>query len=178
MRSFTRLGLPVAAFAITWLLLWLGAAIAPVQAADARKTAVFPFEFVDDGQASEMFPKVPDAEGARLKMVHDRLSELLGATGSYAAIDTAPAADAIAKSRNFRDCTECAAEVGRTLGADVVVIGWVQKVSNLILNINVIIADAKTGAPLVQGYADIRGNTDETWRRGLEWIVKNRLLAQ
>jgi hypothetical protein len=55
-------------------------------------------------------------------------------------------------------------------------VAWVQKVSNLILNINISISDAKTGAVLAQGYADIRGNTDESWRRGLEWIVKNRLI--
>jgi hypothetical protein len=25
--------------------------------------------------------------------------------------------------------------------------------------------------------ADMRGNTDESWRRTLDWLVRNRLLA-
>jgi hypothetical protein len=25
--------------------------------------------------------------------------------------------------------------------------------------------------------ADIRGNTDESWMRGLRWLIKNRLLS-
>lgn len=172
-RTFT---VYAAAFAMTWLVLCLVVAAPSPASAGPRKTAVFPFEFVDDSQANEMFPKVPPEEAARLKMIHDRLTELLAATGDYAPTDTAPAAESITKARNFRDCRDCAEEIGRSLGAEVVVVSWVQKVSNLILNINISISDAKTGTVLAQGYADIRGNTDETWRRGLEWIVRNRLI--
>ena len=32
---------------------------------------------------------------------------------------------------------------------------------------------------LVKGMsADFRGNTDESWSRALDWLVRNRLLAQ
>lgn len=151
-----------AIIAMTCLLLCFAVAAPWAADAEPRKSAIFAFEFVDDAQAGETFQTVPPTEAARLKMIHARLSELLAATGDYAPIDTASAAEAIAKSRNFRDCRDCAEEIGRGLGADVVVIGWVQKVSNLILNITVSISDAKSGAVIVSGWADIRGNTDES----------------
>ena len=51
--------------------------------------------------------------------------------------------------------------------------GTVQKVSNLILNINLYVMDAD-GEERAHS-ADIRGNTDEAWRRGLDWLIRNRL---
>ena len=49
------------------------------------------------------------------------------------------------------------------LGARYAVTSEVQKVSNLILSMNVVIRDAATG-DAVRAYAvEIRGNTDESW---------------
>ena len=53
------------------------------------------------------------------------------------------------------------------------VTGTVQKVSNLILNVNVYVA-GEDGTERAFS-ADIRGNTDESWRRGLDWLIRNRL---
>ena len=50
---------------------------------------------------------------------------------------------------------------------------WVQKVSNLILNINLELRDAATGQTLDVGSVDIRGNTDESWRRGARRLAEN-----
>src|SRR3954464_6067160 len=43
---------------------------------------------------------------------------------------------------------------------------WVQKGSNLILNINVEVR-SETGATRYRGSVDIRGNADEAWLRGV-----------
>jgi hypothetical protein len=174
--SFFRTSAPAVAFAITCGLLFLAVLAASPARAEGRKTAVFAFEFIDDNVGNAITTEVPAAEALRLKMIHGALRDLLAASGRYAPADIAPVADAIAKSRYFRDCRDCAEEIARFINAEVAVTGWVQKVSNLILNINVVISDAKTGEVLAQGYADIRGNTDESWRRGLEWIVKNRII--
>ena len=52
----------------------------------------------------------------------------------------------------------------------------VQKVSDLILNINVYMADVATGKLAFVHSVDIRGDTDESWTRGLTYLVKNYLL--
>ena len=55
--------------------------------------------------------------------------------------------------------------------------GWVQKVSNLILNMNIVVRDAKTGQVILSKSVDMRGNTDESWSRALDWLVDRYLLA-
>jgi len=53
----------------------------------------------------------------------------------------------------------------------------VQKVSNLILNMNVYVREADSGRLAAAASADFRGNTDESWSRALDWLARNRLLA-
>ncbi|HJY77338.1 MAG TPA: DUF2380 domain-containing protein [Burkholderiales bacterium] len=48
---------------------------------------------------------------------------------------------------------------------------WVQKVSNLILNLNIEVRDSATGEALYTRSVDIRGNTDESWLRGVRRLV-------
>ena len=50
---------------------------------------------------------------------------------------------------------------------------WVQKVSKLILNINVEVRSVATGETVCVKSVDIRGNTDETWLRGVRRPVDN-----
>jgi hypothetical protein len=53
----------------------------------------------------------------------------------------------------------------------------VQKVSNLIINLNIYLRDVKTGNMIMAASADMRGNTDESWSRAMSYLVRNRLLA-
>ena len=66
--------------------------------------------------------------------------------------------------------------LAKSLGAEQAITGLVQKVSNLILNINIYVRDARTGDMVAAASADIRGNTDQSWSRGVGWLVRNRLL--
>jgi hypothetical protein len=61
-------------------------------------------------------------------------------------------------------------------GADWAAWGTVQKVSNLILNINVYIEDARQKKMEFVKSVDIRGNTDESWQRGLDYMLRHYLL--
>ena len=49
----------------------------------------------------------------------------------------------------------------------------VQKARNLILNINVYREDARTSKMEFVKSVDIRGNTDESWQRGLDYILRH-----
>ena len=53
----------------------------------------------------------------------------------------------------------------------------VQKVSNLILNMNLYVADPQTGKQTFMKSVDMRGNTDESWSRAMSYLLRNRLLA-
>jgi hypothetical protein len=52
-------------------------------------------------------------------------------------------------------------------------LAWVQKVSNLILNINVKVLDAETGQVVLAKSVDLRGNNDQSWQRGIDFMVRD-----
>jgi hypothetical protein len=61
------------------------------------------------------------------------------------------------------------------LSADWAVTSTIQKVSNLTLNMDIYVRDVESGELVQVTSAVIRGNTDESWRRGLDWLIRNRL---
>ena len=165
------------AFAALAALTVLAAPGAPA-IAEVIKIAVFPFEFIDSGEATPGNPGIDAAEKNRLNLIGVVLMQRLEDSGLYQNVELAGAAKAIAQSPPLRDCQSCADEIARAAGAQIAIVGYVQKVSNLILNINVKLSDALTGKGINAVSVDIRGNTDESWTRGIEWIVKNRLLPK
>jgi len=76
---------------------------------------------------------------------------------------------------DMQNCRGCEVSLARKAGAAISVTGWVQKVSNLILNITVVARDVTTGMVISAGSVDVRGNTDESWSRGLSYLLRNRL---
>ena len=68
-------------------------------------------------------------------------------------------------------------QMAKRLGAELAITGTVQKVSNLILNMNIYVRDVSSGATVTAMSADMRGNTDESWSRALDYLIRNRLLA-
>jgi len=141
-------------------------------AAGLKSIAVLEFELVDDQH--ELAPA--SVEYDRLRAIHDQIEAAFTAEGLYRVVDTFPAAALIAQARartTLHDCNGCELDIARALSADRVLIGWVQKVSNLILNINLRIEDAVTGDVVVAKSVDLRGNTDESWRRGAAALVRS-----
>ncbi len=160
----------------TLLIAWLLAASCAGNAAGPRRSVlVLDFELIDEQADVTPFP---EAE-ARLAMVAERLRRALAEQDIYRVADPAPiAADIEAARRNnytLIDCKGCELELARKLGADRVLLGWVQRVSNLILNLNIEVRDAASGRTLLNKSADMRGNNDESWRRAADFIVRDML---
>ncbi len=109
-------------------------------------------------------------------MVQDQLRDALAASDKYQLVDAAPAAAAIETAGQLWSCNGCELGIARKLDADLALVGWVQKVSNLILNLNVVVRDVVTRAPVLAGSVDIRGDTDDSWRHGMRYLIRHRLL--
>ena len=156
-------------------LLLLIALLAPARPAAAAggRLALFDFELVN----SSLEPTRPD-ETARLAALGPVARQLLTEGAGYEIVDTAPAEAEVAKLSSLRGCNGCELRLAHDLGADLAGIGWVQKVSNLILNINLQVRDVATGRLVHAGSVDIRGNTDESWRRGIVYLLQRRILPQ
>jgi Protein of unknown function (DUF2380) len=139
----------------------------------ATKAAVFDFELIDT--SLDATTGVKPEETARIARASAQLRARLAASGQYDLVDMAPKAEA-AKAANLQSCGGCDGAMAKELGAKISFTATVQKVSNLILNLNVYVRDAETGAAISAMSVDIRGNTDESWTRGVDYLVKNQLL--
>jgi hypothetical protein len=141
----------------------------------AQRAAVFDFELIDTSLEGEMNGPRAD-EQARLVRTSEQLRQRIAEAGKFVLVDVAPVA-AAARASNLQACGACDARLARQIGADLAITGTVQKVSNLILNMTIYIRDAESGRPLAAMNADFRSNSDESWARTLDWLVRNRLLA-
>lgn len=150
--------------------------ILPGAARAAEKAAVFPVELFEPG--ASYGARARPADTRKLTLVTDELRRALHDQAGLDIVDTAPKADIVAKEGPLYKCNGCAADIGKSLGADFVVTGYVEKGSGQIFNLNVTIADADSGKVVRGGQVTIRADTDDTWAHAMRWVVKNRLLAE
>jgi hypothetical protein len=143
--------------------------------ANPPKLAVFDFELVDTSLQGEIDGPRKD-EQARLMHVGDQVRKGLAESGKFDLLDISPV-NAAAHGSNLQACGGCDVQYARQLGADLAITGVVQKVSNLILNINIYLRDVHSGRLVTSISVDLRGNTDESWSRATSYLLRNRLLA-
>lgn len=113
-------------------------------------------------------------ETARLAMLESYVVDRFEREG-FVVPSNAPIADELANTTNPAKCNGCAGPMAERLSADYVLVGEVQKVSNLILSMNLVLSDARTGKVLRALAVDIRSNTDDSWRRGMRYIMSNHI---
>ena len=90
------------------------------------------------------------AEDRRIRDLDGLLQDKLSASGRFKLIAIPPDMQKeIAAGPETGNCNGCERDLAKRLGADRAAWGSVQKVSNLILNINVYMTDVQTGKPAV-----------------------------
>jgi hypothetical protein len=147
---------------------------AAAYADEPPRVAFFGFTLIN----TSLEPTKPEEE-ARLRMLDDLLRTRLDASGRFRLVAIPPDLQRdIARGAEIRDCNGCERDYAQRVGADWAAWGTVQKVSNLILNINLYMEDARSGKLQFVKSVDIRGNTDESWRRGLDYMLRHYLLGE
>jgi hypothetical protein len=150
-------------------------AAAPTPSAQVKSVAFLGVQFLNDHEDQE---PTTDAERARLASIEELFRSKLEASGRYKFVQIPADAKAkIAAGPEIGYCGGCEIDYGKQLGGDLAAWVVVQKVSNLILNINVYIADVATKKMTFVHSVDIRGNTVESWTRGMSYMVKYYVLA-
>lgn len=117
------------------------------------------------------------AEVQRIAVLEAMVTERFAAEG-YLLVDIEPARAQIDRVANVAKCYGCDTRIASELGADYALVGEVQKVSDLILAMNLQLRDAASGEMVKGGVVDIRGNTDDSWERGMRYILKNRFFVE
>jgi hypothetical protein len=139
-----------------------------------QRVAVFDFEIIDTSLGNPYAEPRPENQ-ARLRLITDHVRRQLEASEQFEVVDTAPAAAELERAGYIRVCNGCEVRIAARLGADLALVGWVHKVSNLILSVNMRINRVTDGEVVFLQSVDIRGDTDEAWLHGVRWLLENRL---
>ena len=138
------------------------------------RVALLGVQFLNDHEDDE---PTTGAERARLAALASGFETRLEASGRYAFVAIpAPMQARIDAGAVIGNCGGCEYQYGAELGADRVAWLVVQKVSDLILNLNVYVGDVQSHKLTFVQSVDIRGNTDESWAHGIAYLVKNYAL--
>jgi hypothetical protein len=142
----------------------------PARAAETpTPAAVFDIELIDTS-GEQGTGDHADRIAKASAVLRDRLAE-----AGYRPVDLAPFAGRIEAIGHRYSCDGCLRDIAADAGAAVVVTAAVHKVSSLILTIDIAIETVPDGRRIAAGTADIRGDNDRSWIRGVEWLVRNRL---
>jgi hypothetical protein len=153
------------------LVLGSGAEADPV-----TKVAFLGVQFLNDHQDDE---PTTDAERARLATLAAAFQTKLEASGHYAFVALPAATQGkIDAGPVIGNCGGCEFGYGAEAGGDRVAWIVVQKVSDLIINLNVYVGDVAGHKLTFVHSVDIRGNTDESWMRGMTYLMKNYVLKE
>lgn len=142
----------------------------PTPAAGSIPIVVFELELID----GSLEGRHPDHD-ARIEQTTETLRELFARDGRFRLMDPAPAAEAIDRLGPLHGCNGCEVDMARKLGARYAVLSRVQKVSSLILGMEITVVDARTGDTVQLEKVSIRGDTDESWIRGARYMFKHNL---
>lgn len=163
-------------FAAALILALPGAAPALEALKPGAKVAFFGIHFIDTSTEGAINGVRAD-ETARLALLEEEVRDRFLAEG-FDLVDTTPVAEELGRTQNPAHCNDCEVRMAERLGADYSLVGEVQKVSNLILSMNLALREADTGDLVRMLAVDIRGNTDESWLRGGQYILDNHVFAE
>jgi hypothetical protein len=140
----------------------------------SRSIALLGIKFQNDHDSQE---PTTDAERRRLEGLQERFENQINASGKFKIIHIPETIKTkIAEGQFMGECGGCEISYGKALGSDISAWIVVQKVSNLILNINLYMVDINSQKILLVQSVDIRGNTDESWTRGLNYLLTHHVL--
>lgn len=167
-----RLLTVVAVGGMAMVLAWSAHAGGQVEVKPLTPLAMIGFELIEEHPDP---PREAD-QARRLVMIEQQFAQAIVAKGLYAPVDMAPARpliDALRKQQAFLyRCESCQVEIGKSLNTRLVASGWVQKVSNLILNVNLQVRDVETNRIVLTRSVDMRGNDDNSWSRALNYLLR------
>ena len=173
----SRRAVTVAKMMAAAIALMLGVARVAIAAADEPgipRVAFFGFQLIN----TSLEPTTP-IEVRRIKMLDDLFRQQLDSSGRFQMVPIPPGLQQqIAAAPEISGCNGCERDFAKSVDANWAAWGTVQKVSNLILNINVHMESVPAAKLEFVKSVDIRGNTDETWRHGLDYMLRHYLFGE
>jgi Protein of unknown function (DUF2380) len=122
-------------------------------------------------------PKFEEEHRERIQKESAILREELARSGLYQVLDNDPARGLIDKlasqQRYLHDCNGCDLDIGKQLGADEVMVVWIDRVSALILSLTYEIHDVRSQQIVDRKSFDLRGDNDAAWTHAIQFMVRD-----
>jgi uncharacterized protein DUF2380 len=163
--------MPIIQFAPALLALLVAGATA---AHPGPKAVIFPFELIDVSLEGEYSDRRTE-EINRLQLATDELRTLAARVAGYEVLDLSGLASDIESAGPFHKCDACELDIARKAGAEIAVTGTVRKISSLLLVVHIYVRDVPSGRVNKAHRVELRGNTDETWLRGVRRLVSSHI---
>lgn len=161
-------------FSVVTLFIALTGIAAATPSLALPKVAILPFDIRDAEIEGDPFQKPKDTDIARMRLVADELKKLMETTKTFEVVDLSAYAADIEKASPFNKCDGCEVEIAKKAGADLAVTGFIDKLSDALISMQLFARDTTTGEMKKTMSAEIRGNTDELWLHGIRYLWKNR----
>ncbi len=141
-------------------------------AATKERLAVLPFEIVDN-------TPVPGGETRNQKMLStltDFVGRAIDEKGIFRVVsqhEVNEVVDAARLGTDIHNCNRCEYDLGIALDADKVMVGWIYKMSILILTMHIEVKDVASGKTLISKAYDFRGDNEKAWLRAGKYMVRD-----
>jgi hypothetical protein len=155
------------------------AATRPDKETGMESLAVFAFSY------REPVPRpaaLDEAHKKRLALMTETLRKAMADSGRYdlVSVSDQPKTEERVSPRLVglpaAECVSCALDTAKAAGAKLAMIGEVEKVTAIVFTVTVSTYDVASGREIASNRVDVRGDDDAIWRKGVEWLIKNRLL--
>ena len=154
--------------------------LCPVPALEAGdpppKIVVFDFNLTDHSDLEGTGPNA--AQRKRLRLISELLRKKLIESGRYEVVGVFPDQDKIEGTGCPPMCANFERRVAASLNAELWVTGEIRKVSDLILSTDINIYDTATAEMVWRHSTEFRKDTDKSWLRSVNFILRNYLLAE
>jgi hypothetical protein len=153
-------------------------AIQPPKAAEPGlvKIAVFDFE-LDDRSAGRGIIGQDAIDTENLKMSTEEARRMLSVSGRYSIVDASSAADEVISAGGIQHCNGCEGPLAKELGADQSMVGVFTRVSRTEYTLQILVRDTQTGAVVSNASTGLRMGANDSWPRGVKWLMDNRILS-
>ncbi len=156
------------------LLLLLAAMLTPFGAGAAAEArlAVLPFELVDNIPT----PGSEERNALRLEKLTRYIAQQIGDEGIFEVVPQAQVDDIVDNAQlgtYIHTCNRCEIDLAKQAGGDRVMVGWIYKMSLLILTMHIEIKDVASGQTLLSKAYDFRGDNEKAWLRAADYMVRD-----
>lgn len=151
----------------------LGPLASPATAAE-KKSHILVLDFELSDTSGEPADQKAD-HARRLALMRDEIARGLEASQLYVVEPRekiAPELDRILAATYLRSCNGCEFTLAEKAGADLVMLGEVNKISTLILSMRIVAKDVRTRAVVFSQGFDFRGDTDAGWLRAAKFFTE------